>query len=84
MSWCPFRKFKDLFGIPNKGIHSYRIFDIAIMDVLQTIIAAGILSYIFNENFFLILLLLFLVGILLHRLFCVNTTINKFIFGIVK
>jgi hypothetical protein len=84
MSWCPFRQFSDLFGKPNTGAHSYRVLGIAIIDVILTVIGAIIISVIFNENFFIILFLLFILGILIHRLFCVNTTVNKFIFGIVK
>jgi uncharacterized membrane protein YcaP (DUF421 family) len=78
---CPFKKYSDIFGKPNIGFHSYRIFDIAIYDVLGTIIISGLISYWFNFNFFLILFILLLLGIILHRLFCVDTTINKLIFG---
>jgi uncharacterized membrane protein len=83
MNYCPFKQFSDILGKPNEGVHSYRIFNIAIVDVILTVIGAMILSYVFNINFLLILILLFLLGIVLHRLFCVNTTINKFIFGVV-
>lgn len=78
---CPFKQFSDIFGKPNEGVHSYRIFNIAIVDVISTIIGALIISYIFNINFILLLIFMFLLGIVLHRLFCVNTTINKLIFG---
>jgi hypothetical protein len=44
-------KYKDALGIPGKGIHSYRIFGIAIVDTLLTIIGAFILYYIFKWNF---------------------------------
>ena len=30
--------YKDIFGIPKKGFHKYRIFNIAIVDLLLTII----------------------------------------------
>ena len=39
--------YKNALGIPGKGVH-FHVFGIAIMDVLMTIIGAGILSYIFN------------------------------------
>ena len=63
--------------------NSYRIFNIAIVDVIATIIGAYLLSIFFKINFWIILIILFILGIILHRLFCVNTTINKFIFGFV-
>jgi len=78
---CPFKQFSDIFGKPNEGVHSYRIFNIAIVDVISTIIGTLIISYLFNINFILLLIFMFLLGIVLHRLFCVNTTINKLIFG---
>jgi uncharacterized membrane protein YcaP (DUF421 family) len=77
-------KYSNIFGEPNQGIHSIRIFDIAIIDVLLTIIAAYIVSNIFNISFIIILLLLFILGIIFHRLFCVKTTIDKLLNKIFK
>ena len=79
---CPFKEFSEIFGRPNEGAHSYRFMNLAIIDVVGTIIVAFIIAKLFNLNFFLTLLLFFILGIILHRLFCVNTTINKFIFGV--
>jgi len=80
---CPFNKMREIFGKEGEGVHSYRIFNIAIVDVIATIIGAYLLSIFFKINFWIILIILFILGIILHRLFCVNTTINKFIFGFV-
>ena len=77
-------KYKKLFGEPKKGIHSYRILDIAVMDVIQTIIGAAIFAKLTGWDFWYVLIGLFLLGIVLHKLMCVDTTINKFIFGSVK
>ena len=74
-------KYKDALGIPNKGLHQYRIFNIAIFDVFLTIIVALIISYIFNINFLLTVIILFLLGIIMHRIFCVKTTIDKILFS---
>ena len=74
-------KYKNALGIPGKGIHSYRIFNIAIMDVIMTVIGAVILSYLFGWSFAWTLLALFLSGIILHRLFCVRTTVDKLLFA---
>ena len=74
-------KYKDIFGKVNTGLHSYRINNIAIIDVLLTILGAYIINYIFSKyNFYIILVILFLLGIFLHRIFCVKTTIDKFLF----
>jgi len=76
-----FCKYKELLGKVGKGVHSIRLFNIAVIDVLLTFIAAYII-YSFNNknNYFLILILLFIAGIILHRLFCVRTTIDKLLF----
>lgn len=74
-------KYKDLLGVPGKGIHSYRLFGVAIADVIMTIIGAAILSYIFKWNFTYTLIGFFLLGIVLHHMFCVKTTIDKLLFG---
>lgn len=73
-------KYKNIFGIPGQGPHSYRIFNIAIVDVILTIILAYIISYIFKISFVKTSITLFILGILLHRLFCVRTTIDKLLF----
>ena len=73
-------KYKNALGKPGKGIHSYRIFNIAIMDVIMTLIVALILSYLFNIKFIYLSLILFILGIILHRIFCVRTTIDKLLF----
>jgi hypothetical protein len=73
-------KYKHIFGIPGKGLHKYRIFNIAIIDVVLTIILAIIISYLLKINFIITLIILFLVGIIMHRIFCVRTTIDKLLF----
>ena len=66
--------------MPNKGIHSYRFFGVAIADVIMTIVAAFLISYFFKYSFVKTLLALFILGIVLHKLFCVRTTIDKLLF----
>lgn len=73
-------KFKDIFGKPGTGAHSYRIFNIAVIDVVFTIIFAWLIAKGMNWCFWKTLLGLFLLGIIMHRLFCVRTTIDKLLF----
>ena len=77
MSLC---KYKNALGQPNKGIHSYRFMGISIVDVILTIIAAFLISYFFKISFFYTSISLFVLGIVLHRLFCVRTTVDKLLF----
>jgi hypothetical protein len=64
----------------GEGVHSYRLFNVAIFDVVATILGAFVLSYITNKSFLGILIALFIVGIGLHHLFCVRTTVDKLLF----
>ena len=73
-------KYKNLFGEPKKGIHSYRLFGIAIVDVIETILGALLFSYIFNYSFLYTTIVFFIIGIILHTLFCVRTTVDKLLF----
>lgn len=77
MSLC---KYKNIFGKPNTGLHSFRLFGVAMFDVLLTIIAAVVISYIFKFSLLYTTITLFILGIILHRLFCVRTTIDKLLF----
>ncbi len=73
-------KYKDILGKPGQGLHSYRIFNIAIVDVLLTILAAYILSILTNYKFIYTTIFMFILGIISHRVFCVRTTIDKLLF----
>jgi hypothetical protein len=74
-------KYKNSLGVPHQGIHSYRLFGLAIVDVILTILGAFIIHlFIPKYNFIYILIFLFVLGIFLHRLFCVPTTIDKYLF----
>lgn len=81
MSLC---KYKNSLGVPGEGVHSYRVFDISIVDVIFTIIGAFIISWAFKIDFLWTCVGLFSAGIFLHRLFCVRTTVDKLIFPWIK
>lgn len=77
-----FCKYKNILGKPKQGIHSIRFMNIAVVDVLLTILLAiFIKTYMFNETEISIILLgTFVIGIIIHRIFCVKTTIDKLLF----
>jgi hypothetical protein len=76
--------YKDIFGLPREGAHAYRIFDIAVVDVAATVFVAFIIARLFGLSFWKSLVVLFIVGILSHRIFCVRTTVDKWVFPNVK
>lgn len=74
-------QYRDIFGKPNQGVHQYRFMNIAIVDLLLTVAIAIFIGYLIHKNWLLILLILLLLAIFIHRLFCVNTALNVAIFG---
>ena len=77
---CNATQIKKMFGDPNKGVHSYRFFNIAYVDVLATIIGSILLARLMKWNYIYTMIGMFLLGIVLHRLFCVRTTLDKRLF----
>jgi hypothetical protein len=73
--------YKDIFGAPRTGAHSYRFMGFAIVDTVLTVLAALLLAWFFRWSFVYTLLTLFIVGILLHNLFSVRTTVDGLVFG---
>lgn len=74
MSLC---KYKDIFGKPNEGPHSYRIFNIAIVDTVLTIILGYFIAKFFKLKLLYVLLGLFILATIIHKIFCVETTLTK-------
>jgi hypothetical protein len=72
-------KYKDILGIPGKGIHTH-VFGIALADVVMTVALALVISRIAKTSLVYTTLGLFLFGIFLHRLFCVRTVLDKALF----
>ena len=72
-------QYKDALGVPDTGIHSYRLFGVAIIDVLFTIIGAVLIAYFFRLSYVWTTIILFLAGTGFHKLFCVQTTVTNLI-----
>jgi fatty acid desaturase len=75
---CP---YTNIFGKPGEGVHSYRIFDIAVIDVALTIVVGIMIANSFKWSIWIVLGTLFFLGIVLHRMFCVRTTVDKWLFS---
>lgn len=73
-------KYKNALGVPNKGVHSYRFAGLAVADIIMTLIGAYLISIVFKLNFVYTSFSLFLLGIILHRIFCVRSTLDKLLF----
>ena len=74
-------KYSEIFGKVGEGAHSYRVFNIAIVDVIFTVIGAYVIHLFLPQYPFIhILVALFALGIAMHRLFCVRTAVDKALF----
>lgn len=74
-------KYRHIFGKEKEGVHSIRLFNIAVVDVVFTLIGAWMISYFTGVALVWCVIGVFVAAIIAHRLFCVNTTINTYIFG---
>jgi len=71
--------YKNALGVPGQGVH-FHVFGIAIMDCIMTLIGGAALAYLFKWSYFWTILIFFVLGIVLHRVFCVKTTLDKILF----
>lgn len=74
-------RYKHIFGKEREGVHAIRLFDIAILDVIGTIVFAWLFSRLTGIGIVWSILGFFIVAIAIHRLFCVNTKLNVILFG---
>jgi hypothetical protein len=67
---CP---YANIFGKPNTGVHSIRLFGLAVVDTVLTIIGAFIIAKVYKINFWYTLLSFFVLGEILHYVFGTKT-----------
>ena len=74
-------KYRNIFGEPGKGIHSLRLCNVAVVDVLATVLIALVVHHFLSiYRFATVLVALLVVGVVAHRVFCVRTTVDKLLF----
>jgi len=78
MNLCQYQNF---FGAARTGVHSYRVFNLALVDILATFLGAFFLQrWVFpKKSYKEVLFGLFLVGIFMHWVFCVPTTLSQWL-----
>jgi hypothetical protein len=76
-------QFRNLLGKPNTGFHKQRFLGFALYDILGTIGLGILVSYITGKvpflkwSYFKSILIMFLLGVFLHWLFCVDTAFMR-------
>ena len=68
-------------SIPRRGIHSYRVLDVAVVDVAFTVLAAYIIS---RKHFIGVFILLIFISIILHTAKNIETKTNKWLLDLIK
>ena len=71
-------KYSDILGLPKTGVHSIRVFNIAVVDVFFTMILAYFTKGHFN--FWIVFSIWFIISIIIHKIFCVKTTVTNLFF----
>ena len=79
MSLCPFKEYKNIFGIQKKGAHSYRFLNTAIVDYISAILLACIITYLTKVPLVLTTIIVLIIGIILHTLFDVRTNVVNYL-----
>ena len=79
-------KYSNSLGEPGKGAHAARLGGLAIVDILATGGLALLISrYGFGRAnlavFMIVFIILIIVAVAVHELFCVNTRLNAALFG---
>lgn len=68
--------------MPQKGAHAYRLFGVAIVDVVLTVVVGYLVAIYFEWPPIWTIFGFFLLGVFFHRLFCVRTTVDKLLFSV--
>jgi hypothetical protein len=72
--------FDKIIGVPNVGIHSYRIFNVAYMDVIIVLLGAILIAWAMKWSYIKTIISVFIFGVIVHRMFCVRSTVDKWLF----
>ncbi len=73
--------FKDIFGKPKEGVHAPRFLGMAAVDLGLTALLAYWVHYRYGYSFLLVLFGLMVLAVVVHKLFCVDTALNNFLFN---
>lgn len=74
-------KYKNIIGEPNTGLRKkYRVFDLAVMDVTTTLLFVWAVSYYSGYPFVYTLVITFVIMVISHRMFCVRSTTDRWLF----
>ncbi len=80
-----FCRYKHAFGRVREGVHSLRVFDIAVVDVALTLLLCAFMAWALSLKSVLsisaLVIGVFATAVVAHRVFCVKTAIDVALFG---
>jgi hypothetical protein len=76
---CIFSEYKNIFGKVGEGVHKYRFLNTAMVDYYLTFCFAMLITYLTDIPLILTTIGLFVLSILFHYLFGVETNTLKYL-----
>jgi hypothetical protein len=76
---CVFKNYKNILGLPNKGLHKFRFLDTAIFDYIGALVVAIFIAYFTHIPLVLTTIGSFTFAEMLHFLFGVETNTIKYL-----
>ena len=73
MAFCPFSRYRDILGVPGKGLHKYKFLGTSAVDYALSLISAAVTTYFTGLPLVLSTIAWLVVGIILHALFGLKT-----------
>lgn len=73
---CP---YEDILGISNVELHK-QVMGVPILDLIATIVLSETIVFLFKTGRIITFFSVFFTWIVLHRMFCVRTTLDTFLF----
>ena len=76
---CIFKEYRNIFGEPGTGVHSFRILDAPVIDHVFTILFAMFITYFSKISLELTIPICYILGILCHYLFGVSSNTLRYL-----
>jgi len=68
-----FKEYRDIFGKPGEGAHSYRFVGVAIVDYVMAILAAMFISQVTDAPLVITTIMVLFLGVVMHSAVGIST-----------
>lgn len=70
---CIFKQYSNIFGKVGEGVHKLKFMNVIVIDNLLTILLSTVISYFINIPFPIVIIGVYILSIIIHYLFGVQT-----------